>query len=234
MAGQARPLRVERVRLPDCISFRATPTPTHRSFTIPRYGESDARRVLPPSVCVASGGVSVAYRVDFSAHAAPRDAWRRRPRRFRAARAGRGIRPKACSTSCSAAPEAASPPGAAANQFLADPFGLTSSRAAAAPPRFVAPGRRFASAAATASTFRSRARQRLAGSDVPGVLPGERHQGLLRQHHRWRSSANGERYADSENAFAFRKALRADCTCNGQFPRSGSDRPFARHLAAAG
>ncbi len=26
----------------------------------------------------------------------------------------------------------------------------------------------------------------------------------------------GERYADSENAFAYRKALRADCTCNGR------------------
>src|SRR6202140_3336615 len=32
------------------------------------------------------------------------------------------------------------------------------------------------------------------------------------------SSANGERYADSENAFAFRKAMRADCTCNGRDP----------------
>jgi hypothetical protein len=30
------------------------------------------------------------------------------------------------------------------------------------------------------------------------------------------SSTTGERYADSENAFAFRKALRADCTCNGR------------------
>ncbi len=29
---------------------------------------------------------------------------------------------------------------------------------------------------------------------------------------------NGERYADSENAFAYRKALRADCTCNGRNP----------------
>jgi len=29
---------------------------------------------------------------------------------------------------------------------------------------------------------------------------------------------NGERYADSENAFAYRKALRADCTCNGRDP----------------
>jgi hypothetical protein len=32
------------------------------------------------------------------------------------------------------------------------------------------------------------------------------------------SSASGERYADSENAFAYRKALRADCTCNGRDP----------------
>jgi hypothetical protein len=31
-------------------------------------------------------------------------------------------------------------------------------------------------------------------------------------------SASGERYADSENAFAYRKALRADCTCNGRDP----------------
>jgi hypothetical protein len=32
------------------------------------------------------------------------------------------------------------------------------------------------------------------------------------------SSGNGERYADSENAYGFRKALRADCTCNGRNP----------------
>ncbi|GLR89073.1 DUF2865 domain-containing protein [Bradyrhizobium iriomotense] len=32
------------------------------------------------------------------------------------------------------------------------------------------------------------------------------------------TSQTGERYADSENAFAFRKALRADCTCNGREP----------------
>ena len=31
-------------------------------------------------------------------------------------------------------------------------------------------------------------------------------------------AATGERYADSANAFAYRKALRADCTCNGQNP----------------
>ena len=32
------------------------------------------------------------------------------------------------------------------------------------------------------------------------------------------SSSTGERYADLENAFAYRKALRADCTCNGRDP----------------
>jgi hypothetical protein len=32
------------------------------------------------------------------------------------------------------------------------------------------------------------------------------------------SAASGERYADSENAYAYRKALRADCTCNGRDP----------------
>ena len=31
-------------------------------------------------------------------------------------------------------------------------------------------------------------------------------------------AATGERYADSENAFAYRKALRAGCTCNGLSP----------------
>jgi hypothetical protein len=31
-------------------------------------------------------------------------------------------------------------------------------------------------------------------------------------------TASGQRYADSENAFAYRKALRADCTCNGRNP----------------
>jgi len=32
------------------------------------------------------------------------------------------------------------------------------------------------------------------------------------------TSATGERYVNSENAFAYRKALKADCTCNGHDP----------------
>lgn len=32
------------------------------------------------------------------------------------------------------------------------------------------------------------------------------------------TTAAGERYVDSDNAFGFRKALKADCTCNGRDP----------------
>ncbi len=32
------------------------------------------------------------------------------------------------------------------------------------------------------------------------------------------TASSGERYADSENAYAYRKALRVDCTCNGRDP----------------
>jgi Protein of unknown function (DUF2865) len=32
------------------------------------------------------------------------------------------------------------------------------------------------------------------------------------------TAASGERYTESESAFTFRKALRADCTCNGRDP----------------
>jgi Protein of unknown function (DUF2865) len=32
------------------------------------------------------------------------------------------------------------------------------------------------------------------------------------------TASNGERYSDSENAFAYRKALRTDCNCNGRDP----------------
>ena len=32
------------------------------------------------------------------------------------------------------------------------------------------------------------------------------------------ATGNGERYADSENAYLYRKTLRADCTCNGRDP----------------
>ena len=47
-------------------------------------------------------------------------------------------------------------------------------------------------------------------------------------------SENGKRYADSENAFAYRKALRADCTCNGRNPAACGNRCRAGRHAATG
>lgn len=32
------------------------------------------------------------------------------------------------------------------------------------------------------------------------------------------TASNGDRYADSDNAFAYRKALKSDCTCDGRSP----------------
>ena len=66
--------------------------------------------------------------------------------------------------------------------------------------------------------FPAGARQRNAGSDVPGVLPGQPTKVFFGSNIDGASSGNGERYADSENAFGYRKALRADCTCNGRDP----------------
>jgi hypothetical protein len=72
--------------------------------------------------------------------------------------------------------------------LFADPFGLN--QQPAAPPRPVA-----SSGSGPAFCVRS------CGSTIEAAASG-----------------NGEHYADSENAFAFRKALRADCTCNGRDP----------------
>src|SRR5262245_64296116 len=66
----------------------AIASPTHQSFTIARYGESWPKARLASACCVAWGGVSVAYRVEFSAAASPRAAGCRRPCRLRADRSG--------------------------------------------------------------------------------------------------------------------------------------------------
>src|SRR5215470_13373119 len=61
----------------------AVPTSTHQSFTIARYGESWPKARLASACCVASGGVSVAYRVEFAAAGARCAAGCRRPCRLR-------------------------------------------------------------------------------------------------------------------------------------------------------
>jgi hypothetical protein len=104
--------------------------------------------------------------------------------------------------------------------FFADPFGLNQ-QPAPPPPRQVASsgsgpafcvrscdGRYFPLARGNASP--AQMCQAFCPASPTRVFFGSTIDGA--------SSSNGERYADSDNAFAFRKALRADCTCNGRDP----------------
>ena len=102
--------------------------------------------------------------------------------------------------------------------FFSDPFGLN--QQAAPPPRPVASGsgpafcvrscdgKYFPLMRGNASPVQMC--QAFCPASVTKVFFGSTIDGA--------SSSNGERYADSENAFAYRKALRADCTCNGRDP----------------
>jgi len=103
--------------------------------------------------------------------------------------------------------------------FFADPFGLN--QQSAPPPRQVASGgsgpafcvrscdgRYFPLARASASPVQMC--QAFCPASPTKIFFGSSIDGA--------SSSTGERYADSENAFAYRKAMRADCTCNGRDP----------------
>ncbi len=163
----------------------------------------------------------VAYRVDFSAHAAPHDACCRR-RRSPAAVA---LAPRAASAEglfdflfggAQKQQQRQAPPQA---NFFADPFGLNQQRRAAAAPGGVegsgpafcvrsCDGKYFPLMRGNASPVQMC--QAFCPASATKVFFGSTIDGA--------SSSNGERYADSENAFAYRKALRADCTCNGRDP----------------
>jgi hypothetical protein len=103
--------------------------------------------------------------------------------------------------------------------FFADPFGLN--QQAAPPPRPVASssGPAFCVRSCDGRYFPLTAR----GGASPvqmcqAFCPASPTKVFFGSHIDGASSANGERYADSENAFAYRKAMRADCTCNGRDP----------------
>ena len=52
----------------------------------------------------------------------------------------------------------------------------------------------------------------------PGVISGERDKSLLRQQHRLCVGQRRRTLRQRRNAFAYRKVLRAECTCNGRDP----------------
>src|SRR6266850_1739052 len=103
--------------------------------------------------------------------------------------------------------------------FFADPFGLNQQPAPAPAPRVVGSGPAFCVRSCDGKYFPVTARgnatpvqmcQAFCPASATKVFYGGTIDGAY--------AANGERYADSDNAFAYRKALRADCTCNGRDP----------------
>ena len=104
--------------------------------------------------------------------------------------------------------------------FFADPFGINQQHSAPAPaPRVAGSGPAFCVRSCDGKYFPLTMRgnaspvqtcQAFCPASVTKVFYGSTIDGA--------TASNGERYADSENAYAYRKALRADCTCNGRNP----------------
>jgi Protein of unknown function (DUF2865) len=105
----------------------------------------------------------------------------------------------------------ATPPQASS---FADPFGT---QQAAPAPRVAGSGPAFCVRTCDGKYFPVNAR----GNATPAQLcqafcPASATKVYFGSNIDYATSANGERYANSETAFAYRKALRADCTCNGR------------------
>jgi hypothetical protein len=101
--------------------------------------------------------------------------------------------------------------------FFADPFGTQ--QAAPPAPRVAGSGPAFCVRGCDGKYFPIHAR----GNATPAQLcqafcPASATKVYFGSNIDYAASATGERYASSENAFAYRKALRADCTCNGKDP----------------
>jgi hypothetical protein len=115
-------------------------------------------------------------------------------------------------------PQAASPQ----SNFFTDPFGLNQQRQQAAPRVATAPSARgtaFCVRSCDGKYFPITARSgtlpaQLCRAFCPAALTRVYFGGSIDS----AVAAGGERYADSSTAFAYRKALKADCTCNGRDP----------------
>jgi len=103
--------------------------------------------------------------------------------------------------------------------FFADPLGLNQQTAPAPQPRVAGSGPAFCVRSCDGRYFPLTLR----GGATPAQMcqafcPASATKVFFGSSIDGASSANGERYADSDNAFGYRKALRADCTCNGRDP----------------
>ena len=105
--------------------------------------------------------------------------------------------------------------------FFADPFGLNQQPAAAPLPRAAAAGGSGPAFCVRSCDGRYFPLSRSNASPVQmcqAFCPASPTKVFYGSNIDAASSSIGERYADSENAFAYRKAMRADCTCNGRDP----------------
>jgi hypothetical protein len=102
--------------------------------------------------------------------------------------------------------------------FFADPFGLN--QQPAPPPRAVASasGPAFCVRSCDGKYFPLTRGNATAGQMCQAFCPASATKVFFGSSIDGAYASSGERYADSENAFAYRKALRADCTCNGRDP----------------
>jgi hypothetical protein len=105
--------------------------------------------------------------------------------------------------------------------FFADPFGTNQPAPQPAPTQRVAGGSgpAFCVRSCDGKYFPLTMRGNLSPAQTcQAFCPASATKVFYGNHIDGAASGSGERYADSENAFAYRKALRADCTCNGRSP----------------
>ncbi|MCA6115543.1 DUF2865 domain-containing protein [Bradyrhizobium sp. WSM 1738] len=107
----------------------------------------------------------------------------------------------------------------APSNFFTDPFGINQPAQSAPAPRVAGSGPAFCVRSCDGKYFPLTVRgnaspvqmcQAFCPASVTKVFYGSSIDSA--------TASSGERYADSDNAYAYRKALRADCTCNGRSP----------------
>ena len=103
--------------------------------------------------------------------------------------------------------------------FFADPFGIHQAAHAPAAPRVASSGPAFCVRSCDGKYFPLTMRGNASPAQTcQAFCPASATKVFYGGNIDSAAASNGERYADSENAFAYRKALRADCTCNGRSP----------------
>ena len=113
----------------------------------------------------------------------------------------------------------ASAPQARPSNFFADPFGTAPSPPAQPPRAAVAgSGPAFCVRSCDGKYFPLMRGNASPAQICQAFCPASPTRVYFGAHIEGATAANGERYTDTESAFAYRKALRADCTCNGRHP----------------